>query len=93
MCMENLSEEDLIRIAAKAYKNYKKGRKIKINGKTFGYVAKVVNDPKTGEQAYIIVPNNPKAKNYDLKKVKNVAVLYCGSTGADKLFKKEKNWS
>ena len=88
----SLVEEQRVEVTRTSYKNYNVGDSIKIHGKTkIGHVAGKVNDPKTGEQAYIVTPNNPKSKNFDPKKVKNVTVLYRGSTGADKLFKKKKD--
>lgn len=86
----SLVEEQRVEVTRTSYKNYNVGDSIKIHGKTkIGHVAGKVNDPKTGEQAYIVTPNNPKSKNFDPKKVKNVTVLYRGSTGANKLLQKD----
>ena len=72
----SLVEEQRVEVTRTSYKNYNVGDSIKIHGKTkIGHVAGKVNDPKTGEQAYIVTPNNPKSKNFDPKKVKNVTVL------------------
>ncbi|OJG53974.1 hypothetical protein RV06_GL000593 [Enterococcus haemoperoxidus] len=53
------------------------------NGETIGYVSKVVNDKKTGEQAFIITDGNPKVQKPS--EVNNVTVLYQGSTSPEKI--------
>ncbi|GKS82234.1 hypothetical protein LPAF129_19200 [Ligilactobacillus pabuli] len=85
-----MSEWLRVKLAELEYKNLFENEKIKVGSHIYGYVAEKINDPKNGEQAYIIVQNDPLAKNYDRKKVKNVTVLYRGSTGADNLLKKGK---
>ncbi|WEV56435.1 hypothetical protein [Ligilactobacillus acidipiscis] len=90
MKWENLSEWLRVKFAELEYKDLAENEKVKVGSQKYGYVAKVVNDPQTGEQAYIVVPNDPKSKNYDRKKVKNVTVLYRGSTGANNFLKKGK---
>ncbi|MCA5011566.1 hypothetical protein [Enterococcus sp. S23] len=55
------------------------------NGKTtIGFVAKVVNNTKTDEQAYIITDGNPKVQRPE--EVNHVTVLFQGSLAIDKTF-------
>lgn len=78
------TDDERVQIAKKEYDNLKKNNPVTINnGKTtIGYVSKVVNDKKTGEQAYIITDGNPKVQKPE--KVNHVTVLFQGSLGVDK---------
>jgi len=55
------------------------------DGNIFGYVADIINDPKTGLQAYVITPDSPNAANFDPDQVQHVTVMYRGSTGVNHL--------
>jgi hypothetical protein len=78
------SDKQHVAIAKEEYTEYKEGQLVKIDkGATkIGYVSKVVNNKNTGEQSYIItdikLPKNPTPDQ--LASVKNVTVLYRGST-------------
>jgi hypothetical protein len=80
----SFSDFQRVDIAENEYKNYKEGQDVYIDdGATkIGYVSKVVNNKNTGEQSYIItdikLPENPTPDQ--LASVKNVTVLYRGST-------------
>lgn len=80
----SFSDLQRVDIAKNEYKNYKEGQDVYIDdGATkIGYVSKVVNNKDTGEQSYIItdikLPDNPTQAQ--LASVKNVTVLYRGST-------------
>lgn len=83
--MTNFTDEERKLIAEQEYKNWKVNDEVTINkGKTsIGYVSKVVNDKKTGEQAFIITDGNPKIQKPS--EVNNVTVLYQGSTSPEKI--------
>lgn len=88
------TDEEKVQIAKAEYGNYKVADPIKINKRktTIGYVSQS-NDKKTGEQSYIITNNFvPKtASSQDRAKVKEVTILYRGSTGIDKTFSDPKD--
>ncbi|GBG95166.1 hypothetical protein LFYK43_16250 [Ligilactobacillus salitolerans] len=89
MTWEQLSEKERIYFANNEYHDYKENDVVNIKGKgKVGYVSKKINDLDTGEQAYIITSENPKAPNYDPKKVKNVTILYRGSSGLNHIAEK-----
>lgn len=71
-------------IAKQEYESYEVGQVVAIDkGKTkIGYVSEVIDNKKTGEQAYIVIPEKLPKKPIvsDLNKVANVTVLYRGST-------------
>ncbi|MGX7048698.1 hypothetical protein [Pseudolactococcus piscium] len=71
-----------MKIAEKEYENLKLNQKIRIDNQTIGYVSDVVNNKATGEQAYIITDGNPKTQK--IKDIKNVTVLYRGSSATIK---------
>ncbi|PZL76470.1 hypothetical protein CI088_02790, partial [Enterococcus plantarum] len=79
------SDKENVDIAQMEYRSYKEGDPVKINnnGTTIGYVSKVVNDKKTGEQAFIITDGDPKVQKPS--EVNNVTVLYQGSTSPEKI--------
>ncbi|MGX7200786.1 hypothetical protein ACWOD8_00660 [Enterococcus plantarum] len=83
--MPNFTDEQRVEIAEREYKDLKVNTKVTIDdGKTsIGYVSKVVNDKKTGEQAFIITDGNPKVQKPS--EVNNVTVLYQGSTSPEKI--------
>ncbi|MGM0217968.1 hypothetical protein [Enterococcus sp. AZ126] len=83
--MPNFTDEQRVEIAEREYKDLKINTKVTINdGKTsIGYVSKVVNNKKTGEQAYIITDDDPKVQKPS--EVNNVTVLYQGSTSPEKI--------
>ncbi|WP_258379249.1 hypothetical protein [Enterococcus plantarum] len=83
--MPNFTDEQRVEIAEREYKDLKVNTKVTIDdGKTtIGYVSKVVNDKKTGEQAFIITDGNPKIQKPS--EVNNVTVLYQGSTSPEKI--------
>ncbi|WP_181429419.1 hypothetical protein [Enterococcus plantarum] len=60
--MTNFTDEERKLIAEQEYKNWTVNDEVTINKgkKSIGYVSKVVNDKKTGEQAFIITDGNPK---------------------------------
>lgn len=82
--MTNFTDEERKLIAEQEYKKWRINEEVTINkGKTtIGYVSEVINNPKTGEQTYIITDGNPKTQKPE--DVKNVTFLNQGSTGIDK---------
>lgn len=79
----HLNDKQRVELANWEYSSLDIGDPIKIKGAgTVGYVADVVADKKTGEQAYIITPEKlpKKPTSSDLNSVANVTVLYRGST-------------
>ncbi|MBO0465927.1 hypothetical protein JZO73_00075 [Enterococcus plantarum] len=60
--MTNFTDEERKFIAEQEYKNWTVNDEVMINKgkKSIGYVSKVVNDKKTGEQAFIITDGNLK---------------------------------
>lgn len=79
----NLNDKQHVELANWEYSSLDIGDPIKIKGAgTVGYVADVVDNKKTGEQAYIITPEKlpKKPTSSDLNNVANVTVLYRGST-------------
>ncbi|MGX7200778.1 hypothetical protein BCR22_08220 [Enterococcus plantarum] len=83
--MPNFTDEQRVEIAEREYKDLKVNTKVTIDdGKTtIGYVSKVVNDKKTGEQAFIITDGNPKIQKPS--EVNNVTVLYQASTSPEQI--------
>ena len=84
------SEEERVNIAKQQYEELPLGKKIIIDGgKTVGYVSQI-NDKPTGEQSFVITDIYvPHTASYEERsKVKEVTVLYRGSTSPDK-FKTE----
>ncbi|MGM0217973.1 hypothetical protein [Enterococcus sp. AZ126] len=83
--MTNFTDEERKLIAEQEYKNWTVNDEVTINKgkKSIGYVSKVVNDKKTGEQAFIITDGNPKVQKPS--EVNNVTVLYQGSTSPEKI--------
>ncbi|WP_258379250.1 hypothetical protein [Enterococcus plantarum] len=81
--MTNFTDEQRVEISKAEYNDLKTNKKVKINGGTIGYVSKVVNDKKTGEQAFIVTDGNPKVQKQS--EVNNVTVLYQGSTSPEKI--------
>ncbi|EOH92386.1 hypothetical protein UAW_03051 [Enterococcus haemoperoxidus ATCC BAA-382] len=78
------TDDERVQIAKKEYDNLNENDPVTINnGETIGYVSKVVNDKKTGEQAFIITDGNPKVQKPS--EVNNVTVLYQGSTSPEKI--------
>lgn len=80
--MNNLTDKEHMKLAEKEYSDYKFGQKVSVDGKTIGYVSKIVNDEDTGEQTYVITDGNPKTQNPE--DVKNVTFLNQGSLSPDK---------
>ncbi|MGM0217971.1 hypothetical protein [Enterococcus sp. AZ126] len=83
--MTNYSDKQRVDIAKNEYDDYKEGEAVYIDDRNtkIGYVSKVVNNKKTGEQAYIITDGDPKVqKPYE---VNNVTVLYQGSTNPEQI--------
>ncbi|MBO0471043.1 hypothetical protein JZO66_10850 [Enterococcus sp. DIV0242_7C1] len=81
--MTNYTDKERKLIAEQQYKDLKTNKKVNVKGiGTIGYVSKVVNDKKTGEQAYIITDGNPKVQKPE--EVNHVTVMFQGSLGVDK---------
>lgn len=81
------SEEEKVNIAKQQYKKLTVGQKISTpDGKLVGYVSKI-NDKPTGEQSFVITDINvPATASYEERsKVKEVTVLYRGSTSPDQI--------
>ncbi|WP_242596457.1 hypothetical protein [Enterococcus plantarum] len=78
------TDDERVQITKKEYDNLNENDPVTINnGEKIGYVSKVVNDKKTGEQAFIITDGNPKVQKPS--EVNNVTVLYQGSTSPEKI--------
>ncbi len=71
----NYTDDERIQIAKQEYKNFGVGEEVSINkGKTpIGYVAKVIDNQKAGEQTYIVTDGNPAKQKP--KDVQDVTVL------------------
>lgn len=75
---KKLTEQQHLDFAKQGYNSHiKENKPLKLspkmqnsNGNSYGYAVEKVNESKTGQQAYIIVSNNPTDKNYDRKKSK-----------------------
>ena len=68
------TDKEYVQIAQQEYEQFDVGNSVTIgegvNKKTIGYVSEVINNPKTGEQTYIVTDGNPKTqKPEDVKKV------------------------
>lgn len=88
------TDDERVQIAKKEYAKLQQSKEVSINnGNTkIGYVSQF-NDKKTGEQSYIITNNYvPKTASFrERSKVKEVTILYRGSTGIDKTFSDPKD--
>lgn len=88
------TDDERVQIAKKEYAKLQQSKEVRINnGKTtIGYVSQF-NDKKTGEQSYIITHHYvPKTASFrERSKVKEVTILYRGSTGIDKTFSDPKD--
>lgn len=81
------TDDERVQIAKKEYDDLNVNDPITINnGKTIGYVSKVIDNKDTGEQAFVIADGDPRVQKPE--DVKNVTVLFQGSTGPDQLLKK-----
>ncbi|MBL3717242.1 hypothetical protein GHK52_10610, partial [Lactococcus garvieae] len=80
------TDKEYVQIAQQEYEQFDVGNSVTIgegvNKKTIGYVSEVINNPKTGEQTYIVTDGNPKTQKPE--DVKKVTFLNQGSTGLDK---------
>lgn len=80
------TDDERVQIAKKEYDDLNVNDPITINnGKTIGYVSKVIDKKDTGEQAFVITDGDPRIQKP--KEVKNVTILYQGSMGLDKTLK------
>ncbi|MGX7200780.1 hypothetical protein BCR22_08210 [Enterococcus plantarum] len=78
------TDDERVQITKKEYDNLNENDPVTINnGEKIGYVSKVVNDKKTGEQAFIITDGNPKIQKPS--EVNNVTVLYQASTSPEQI--------
>lgn len=83
-------------IAEQEYKEWKVNDEVTINGgkTSVGYVSKVIDNKETGEQAFVITDGDPRVQKPE--EVKQVTVLFQGSTGLDKTLKSpgkvKKDW-
>ncbi|MDG4617151.1 hypothetical protein P8960_09525 [Enterococcus lactis] len=86
------TDEQRVQIAKKEYNNLKLKKELKIDGVniSIGYVSQVINKP-SGEQSFVITHTDrfvsPVAPLPERLAVKEVTVLYRGSTGLDKIKK------
>lgn len=79
------TEEERVYIAKQQYRELKLGQEVStIDGKLVGYVSQI-NDKSTGEQSFVITDIYvPATASYEERsKVKEVTVLYRGSTSPD----------
>lgn len=87
--MISLSDKEHVELANREYDNLKINSTVSVSKgkKKIGEVSQINNNLKTGEQSYVItkdyVPAN--APLSEREKVKEVTVLYRGSTGVDQL--------
>ncbi|MGK0550492.1 hypothetical protein ACSFB8_02735, partial [Enterococcus faecalis] len=81
------SDEEKVKIAKKEYNNLELGKELRIDGvdESIGSVSQVNNKP-SGEQSFVITDHyvSPTASRAERESVKEVTVLYRGSTGLDK---------
>lgn len=81
--MTQFTDRERVELAEKQYQSYYAGEPVRISkdGKLVGYVSEI-KDKLSGENTYIVtdieLPDNPTIE--DLEKVKNVTVLYQGSS-------------
>lgn len=85
----NLNDSQRVDLARKEYDPLRVGNKIKIDDDklTVGKVSQVNNKKSTGEQSYIVTDKGtlPTASASERANVKEVTILYRGSTGIDKI--------
>ncbi|MBC1341637.1 hypothetical protein HB802_10240 [Listeria welshimeri] len=81
------SDKEHVEIARKEYDGWEKGYEVKLNNdKPLGYISQINNKP-TGEQSFVITDNYVplSAPKKERESVKEITVLYRGSTGIDKI--------
>ncbi len=86
---QTITDQERVELAQKEYEDLKIKEKVKVlksneKEKTIGTVSQVNNKP-TGEQSFIITDKYtpPTAASTERNKVKELTILYIGSTAAD----------